>query len=71
MPGILTDEALDSMQDPDDGRVHLVRPETIRPIGGGLWEAITVCGERIVGVPDEGLGRHPTCEHCLGAQGPP
>jgi len=65
MPGVATAEALEYMEDPDDDRVHLVRPETIRPIGNGLVEAITVCGERIVGYPSSDASPHATCECCL------
>jgi hypothetical protein len=70
MPGIATAKALDRMEDPDDGRVHLVRPESIRPIGNGLFEAITVCGKRIVGVPSDEPPPHATCEHCIAAARP-
>jgi hypothetical protein len=66
MPTVLTDEALDSLEDPNDRRVHLVRPETVRPLGNGLYEAITRCGERIVGRPSRER-RPPTCPHCLAA----
>jgi hypothetical protein len=66
MPTVVTDTALDSMQDPDDKRVHLVRPDSIRPLGNGLFEAITLCGERIVGRPSRDR-RPATCPHCLAA----
>lgn len=66
MPSILTDEALDSLEDLNDRRVHLVRQDTVRPLGNGLFEAVTLCGERIVGRPS--TGRRPaTCPHCLAA----
>jgi hypothetical protein len=67
MPGVLTDIDLDSLQDPNDRRVHLVRPETVRPLGNGLFEAITLCGDRIVGRPSND-GRAADCEHCLAAR---
>ena len=60
MPGVLTDIALDSIQDPDDKRVHLVRPDSVRPLGNGLYEAVTLCGQRIVGRPSRDR-RPPTC----------
>ena len=66
MPGILTDLALESLEDPDDKRVHLVRPDSIRPLGNGLFEAVTLCGERIVGRPSPDR-RLATCPHCLAA----
>jgi hypothetical protein len=66
VPVVLTDLALDSIQDPDDKRVHLVRPDSIRPLGNGLYEAVTLCGNRIVGYPS--TERRPaTCAHCLAA----
>ena len=68
MPGTLVGEALDCMED-DDGRVHLIRPETVRPVGDGLYEAITLCGERIVGYPSAGVGRPATCACCLSGSG--
>ncbi len=64
MSTVLTDEALDSLEDPNDRLVHLVRPDTIRPVGNGLYEAITVCGVRIVGYPSRD-SRPATCPHCL------
>ena len=66
MPTVLTDEALDSLEDPNDRRVHLVRQETIRPLANGMFEAVTVCGERIVGYPSRDR-RPATCPHCLAA----
>ena len=66
MPGVLTDIALDSIQDPDDKRVHLVRPDSVRPLGNGLYEAVTLCGQRIVGRPSRDR-RPATCPHCLAA----
>ena len=66
MPAVLTDIALDSIEDPDDQRVHLVRPGSIRPLGNGLYEAVTLCGTRIVGYPSR-EGRPATCAHCLAA----
>jgi hypothetical protein len=64
MPAVLTDIALDSIQDPDDKRVHLVQADSIRPLGNGLYEAVTLCGERIVGRPSPDR-RPATCPHCL------
>ena len=65
MPATLTDQALEFLEDPNDRRVHIVRPETMRPLGNGLFEALTVCGERIVGRPVHDASGHPTCAHCL------
>jgi hypothetical protein len=42
MVGVLTDEALDSLENSKDKRVHLVRPDTLRPLGNGLFEALTI-----------------------------
>ena len=66
MPAVLTDIALDSIEDSDDTRVHLVRPDSVRPLGNGLYEAVTLCGNRIVGYPSRER-RPATCEHCLAA----
>lgn len=48
------------------GYVDLVRPDSIRPLGNGMFEAITLCGERIVGYPSRAR-RPATCPHCLAA----
>ena len=66
MPGALTDEALEFLEDPNDDRVHRIRPETVRWLDGGMLEAMTVCGERIVGYPSHEPSPHPTCPCCLG-----
>jgi hypothetical protein len=66
MPTVLTDEALDTLEDPNDRRVHLVRPETVQSLGNGLYKAITICGEIIVGYPSRDP-RPATCPHCLAA----
>ncbi len=63
----LTAEALEFFPDRGNGRVHLVRPGTMRPLGDGLYEAITLCGERIVGRPARGAAGYPICECCQAA----
>lgn len=65
-PSILTDETLEYLEDSNDRRVHIVRPDSIRPLGNGLFEAVTLCGERIVGRPSPDR-RPATCPHCLAA----
>ena len=67
MPAVLTDTALDSIWAPNEKRVHLVRRDSIRELGNGMVEAVTLCGQRVVGF----LSHDPnpaTCEHCLAAR---
>ena len=68
MPGVITAEALEHVEDPDSPRVHLVRPESIRPLGDGRCEAITLCGEKVIGRLAGDASRLPVCDHCLAAR---
>ena len=64
MPGVVTDTALDYIQAPEERRAHLVRRDSIRELGNGLVEGVTLCGKRIVGY----LSRDPRpalCQHCV------
>ena len=64
MPGVVTDTAPDYIQAPEEKRVHLVRPDSLRPVGDGLYEAVTLCGKRIVGYPSRDP-RPALCQHCV------
>jgi hypothetical protein len=64
MPGVVTDTAVDYIQAPEEKRVHLVRRDSIRELGNGLFEGVTLCGKRIVGCPSRDP-RPALCPHCL------
>ena len=64
MPGIVTDTALDYIQAPEEKRAHLVRRDSIRELGNGLVEGVTLCGKRIVGYPSRDP-RPALCQHCV------
>ena len=68
MPGVLTKQALDYLWGPDDRRLHIVRRDTMRPLENGLYEGVTLCGQRVVGKPLRDASLRPTCEHCLAAR---
>ena len=62
-PGVVTD-TFDYLQAPEEKRAHLVRRESIRELGNGLFEAVTLCGKRIVGYPSRDP-RPALCQHCV------
>jgi hypothetical protein len=64
MPGVVTDTALDYIEAPEERRAHLVRRDSIRELGNGLVEAVTLCGKRIVGYPSRNT-RPAICPHCV------
>jgi hypothetical protein len=66
MPGLATDAALDYIKAAREERAHLVLRDSIRELGNGLVEGVTLCGKRIVGHlscdPRPAL-----CAHCVRA----
>jgi hypothetical protein len=64
MPEVVTDTALDYIQAPVEKRAHLVRRDSIRELGNGLVEGVTLCGKRIVGYLSHDP-RPALCEHCV------
>jgi hypothetical protein len=64
MAGVLTEAAVYPIEDPEDDRVHLVRPETIRHLDNGMVEATTLCGMKVVGYLRRGGASRVTCECC-------
>jgi hypothetical protein len=64
IPGVVTDTGLDYIQPPEEKRAHLVRRDSIRELGNGLFEGVTLCGKRIVGHPSS-EPRPAICRHCV------
>ena len=64
MPGLVTDAFLDYIRAPEEKRAHLVRRDSIRELGNGLVEGVTLCGKRIVGYPSRDP-RPALCQHCV------
>ena len=64
MPAVVTDTALDYIKAPEEKRAHLVRRDSIRDLGNGLFEGVTLCGKRIVGYPSRDP-RPALCQHCV------
>ena len=64
MPGVVTDTVLDYIRAPEEKRAHLVRRDSIRELGNGLLEGVTLCGKRIVGYPSRDP-RPALCQHCV------
>ena len=62
--GVVIDTALDYIQAPEEKRAHLVRRDSIRELGNGLVEGVTLCGQRIVGYPSRDP-RPALCRHCV------
>jgi len=63
-PGVVTNTALNYIQAPEEKRAHLVRRDSIRELGNGLLEGVTLCGKRIVGYPSRDP-RPALCQHCV------
>ena len=63
MPGVVTD-TVDYIQALEEKRAHLVRRDSIRELGNGLVEGVTLCGKRIVGYPSRDP-RPALCQHCV------